>query len=111
MNITLESDREVDVTVELRFVGGIPHEFHIRLSGYGPLNYCVIGRSPQELTNIFLSYNNIGYEYPIMASDGMNLDPINIYGGRDHWSQLLRDKALESPIGSTTPEDKSPYND
>lgn len=70
-------------------------QFKIRMAGRGPAQYCITGRSPQELVRMELEYNDMRYAHPIEAV-GNDLKTISIYGGRDRWSQLLRDTALAS---------------
>jgi peroxiredoxin len=96
MNITLKSDQAVDVRVILTFYGELYFEFHMRVDSYGPATYCVVGRSPQEVDRMQIIYDGNHFDYPALSTDGVHLDVINIYGGRDHWTQVLRDKAMAS---------------
>lgn len=93
MNIPFESDEQVDVELELNFTDGHTWQTKFRLSGYGPLLINVVGRWPQDVVSMLLSYDNCRFSYPIEVQ-GDNLKTVHIYGGRDHWSQLLRNKAL-----------------
>lgn len=106
MNITVSSDEPVVVKVILTFVGNLVFEFQMQLAGRGPASYCVVGRSPHEVVSLELEYNGHRFAHPIEPTvDGQHLKDINIYGGRDKWSQLLREAAMESARTGTTPED------
>lgn len=95
MNVTVSSDQAVDVSVFMTFVGGHIYEFKMRLAGHAPASYCVVGRSPQEVVKMEIEYNGCRHVHPIEVQ-GEHLKTINIYGGRDQWSQVLRDKAWEA---------------
>ena len=99
MNITIDSNTPLAVTVHLTFKEGngqlLEWVFNADLSGYIPLTHTVVGRTPQEVVGMELEYNSMRYAWPIeVSSDGMNLKTIDIQNGRDQWSQLLREKAL-----------------
>ena len=96
MNITLNSDRPVNVEVILTFLGGLHFEFKIRLEDVKPAVFCVVGRSPQEIDRMQILYDGNHFDQTARSSDGVHLDPINIYGGRDHWSQVLREMAMKN---------------
>lgn len=105
MNFCIHSDREVAVKVIMTFLDGNVHEFRILLAGYQAATYAVVGRLPEEIVYMELEYNGLRFAHPIEPDGCGHLKPINIYGGRDHWSQLLREAAMESARGGTTPED------
>mgnify|MGYP003654076419 CR=1 FL=1 len=96
MNVTFNSDQPVDVQVILTLLGELHFEFKVRLEGRGPAVYCVVGRSPQEVDRMQILYDGNHFDQTVRSSDGVNLDVINIYGGRDHWAQVLRNKAMAS---------------
>lgn len=96
MNITLKSDQAVNVQVILTFRSKLHFEFQMRVDSYGPATYCVVGRSPQEVDRMHIIYDGNRFDYPVISTNGVHLDVINIYGGRDHWTQVLRDKAMAS---------------
>jgi hypothetical protein len=95
MNITVSSDQPVAVKIFLTFIDGNVFEFQMRLEGRAPAMYCVVGRWPQDIVRMELQYNGNRFAHPIEV-EGENLKTINIYGGRDQWSQMLREKAMES---------------
>lgn len=95
MNLTVHSDRRVDLIVHMMFVENVPYNFKMRLSGHGPAQFCVVGRWPQDLVHMELEYNGCRYAHPIEVT-GEHLKDIHIYGGRDQWSQILREKAMKA---------------
>lgn len=104
MNITVSSDQAVDVSVILWFIDGTQYDFKMRLMGDASARHCVVGRWPPDVVRMELEYNGHCFAHPIEV-EGEHLKTINIYGGRDQWSQLLREKAMESARTGTTPED------
>lgn len=100
MNITLKSDRKLDVKLHMLFTDKLVYEARVYLDSYGPATFTVIGRWPKDLVRLELEHESCRFEYPIEPdSSGEHLKPISIYGGRDHWSQLLRNKAMEAGNG------------
>jgi hypothetical protein len=95
MNLTVHSDRPVDLTVHMMFVENVPYEFKMRLAGQGPAVFTIVGRWPQDLVHMDLEYNGARYAHPIEVV-GEHLKDIHIYGGRDQWSQLLRERAMKA---------------
>lgn len=106
MNVTVSSDQAVDVSVFMTFVDGNIYEFKMRLAGHAPASYCVVGRRTQDVVKMELEYNGNRFAHPIeVEAGGEHLKTINIYGGRDQWSQLLREAAMKSARTGTTPSD------
>ena len=105
MNITFNSDRLTDVYMTFTFLDGRVYNSHIRLSGYGPGTHTVVGRSAEEIVRLELQYDGNRFGYPINVDEQGNMPVINIYGGRDQWSQLLREAAMKSAKRGTTPSD------
>jgi len=95
MNITVHSDQAVDVEVFMTFIDTTVYEFKMRLQGRGPAQFCVVGRTPQDVVSMELQYCGNRFGYPIQH-DGEHLKAIHIFGGRDQWSQLLREAAIKA---------------
>jgi len=95
MNLTVKSTQPVDLRGIMHFNDGKVFTFQMRLSGHGPAVFCVIGRSPQELVKMELLYDGLQYNQPIEIN-GEHLADVELYGTRDKWSQLLRNKALQA---------------
>lgn len=106
MNIILNSDRRTDVTVHFRFVDGANFSTNIRLNGYGPAEYAVTGRWPNDLVELHLEYDGVRHSVPIEPEGNGHLKPMHVYGGRDKWSQLLRNKALGLDEGEDEEENE-----
>ena len=102
MNILLSSDRPVEVILHMEFLGpdklsNIAWNTRVRLQGREDALVTVVGRTPQELVKLELEHSDSRYRYPIeIDKSGAHLKAIKIFGGRDHWSQLLRNKAMEA---------------
>lgn len=96
MNITLESDRTIAVTVYMLFTDGDMYTITLPLDGYGPTTFTIVGRWPKDLVDLEIQYEGYRFGYPIeLDASGEHLKTITISGRRDQWSQLLRDKAME----------------
>jgi hypothetical protein len=95
MNLTVHSDKAVEVHIFMTFTDLTIYEFKMRLEGHGPCQYTIVGRWPKDLVKMELQYNGNRFAHPIEV-EGEHLKPIHVYGGRDKWSQLLRDRAWES---------------
>lgn len=65
------------------------------LSGYGPAAVAVIGRTSAHFTSIRVAHDGFEYGYPIQFNTQGDLT-INIFGGRDYWTQKLREAALNA---------------
>jgi hypothetical protein len=102
MNIIFDSNKPVHVRVFLTFPDNLVYEFRVDLNGRGSANYCVIGRTPQDVVKIEMEYDGVRYGHPVIP-DGKDLAPINIYGGRDRWTQLLREAAMKAEADERSP--------
>ena len=96
MNIIVSSDRPVDVHVHMYFTDNNVYVTRMRLVGnnISRVRHTVVGRWPEDLLKLELEYNDCRHAHPIEPDGNGGLKEIRIYGGRDQWSQLLRDKAL-----------------
>jgi hypothetical protein len=94
MNVTISSDQKVDVQMTMEFVDSSVYVTKFRMSGHGEFVHAVIGRVLTELVRVELMYDNLQLIFPILDDGQGNLQKIEIYGGRDPWSQLLRNAAL-----------------
>ena len=97
MNVTLHSNKPLDVVMFMSFTDKNTWQARAALSGRGPCNITVIGRWPHDLVTLEFFVLGIRYGHPIEVDpkSPQNLKPIVLSGDRDHWSQLLRNKALE----------------
>ena len=109
MMIPMTSDKELDVDVHLTFrlLDGqlVQWSTHARLHGAGECQVAVTGRCLQDVVGMELEYNGRRFAHPIESDDGVNMKSIRISGGRDQWSQLLREAAMKSARTGTTPSD------
>jgi hypothetical protein len=102
MNIPFTSDRDVRVYATLEF-DGHPHfpenpkfQFVVDIPGEEVVTVCTVGRTPQEVVSMELMYDEFRFPYLFkIDSAGEHFETIKIYEGRDYWSQLLRNKAME----------------
>ncbi len=100
MNIPLSSDRPVEVVLHFEFLGPDNHVLvwntRARLKGRETALVTIVGRTPQEVVKLELEHSGSRFRYPIeIDTSGQHLKKIKIFGGRDHWSQVLRNKAME----------------
>lgn len=91
-----ESDQTVDIVGELHLISGAIYKFRLHHEGWRPAIHVVVGLRATDLVRIFLTYDGVRFQHPVVTTPNGELVPIKIYGGRDRWSQLLRDKAMEA---------------
>jgi len=102
MNIHFRSNQPVHLNATIIFVGGATYAFQCRLTGQKSVCgvHTIVGRKPSDIKELWLEYDGVKYQYPLVMDgkrDGLAV--IDIYGGRDKWSELLRRKAMEVPVG------------
>jgi len=91
-----EADEEIAIWVELHLKNLGVYQFEIRADkpwGMPPV-HTVVGTTVDQLEKIYLEYNGMRFQYPIIRSKNGELKPIRVIGGRDHWSQMLREMAM-----------------
>lgn len=112
MVIPFSSTQDVVIRCRLYFTDKKVFEFLLDIKAKQSEHQTVVGRWPAELVKMELDYDGVLFHHPIEpTADGMHLKEINVYGGRDQWSQLLRNKAMESVRGGSVPEDQEPQDD
>lgn len=111
MNITFLSDKQLEIRGEIHFTDKLIYYFKVFHNGYAglPAVHVVTGRTADEVTALHLEYSGMRYQYPVLLKPDGDLEDIKISGGRDHWSQLLREAAMKSVRGGSVPEDQDDF--
>jgi hypothetical protein len=98
MNIPILTTHKVALEIHLEFTDGTTWSTaaptRIDMS-YGGV-VCVVGRTPEEVVKMELEHSGSRYRYPLeIDSTGEHLKTVRLFGERDYWSQVLRNKAME----------------
>jgi hypothetical protein len=56
--------------------------------------HTVVGRSPADVREFYLTYGGNRFQLPVRIRPDGEMYAVRLYGGRDHWSEVLREMAI-----------------
>lgn len=96
MNIPFISDRADKIIGHVQFVDGAVYTFQMHLSGRGTAVHTIVGRTPQELEKLFLEFDGLKSQFPVVRRSDGEIEPIEVHTDRDKWTDLLRRAAWKA---------------